>query len=286
MKKFFIIPTIAIILVASATPVFGKDSIEIRHEKTSSEGAHRESLMDRKPTILENQIDRLKQRALNEIDRRITSLTNVGDRITKVKKLTDAEKTQLQNNIQTEIASLNALKDKIQSDTDLQTLRTDTKSIVTSYRIYLLYLPVTRIIIAADDLLATADKLSSVAATLQTKITEAKGQGQDTASLDSLLTDIQTQITAAKTQANNAITSVTTLNPTAYPGNKQFLQDARKMLQAALKNLQTAKQDAHKIIESLRKLGKHTDISPSVSITPSATPTETPTPTPSATPTI
>ncbi len=294
MKKLALIPIIVLFFVTFSLPALGKMpahvltqmSIKDREVRISSEGAGHVNLTDRKPTILESRIDNLKQRALSEIDRRITSLTNVEDRISKIKKLTDAQKTQLQNNIQAEITQLDTLKTKIQSDTDLQTLRDDTKSIITSYRIYLLYLPVTRIIIAADGLLDTADKLSSVAASLQTKINEAKGQGQDTANLEKLLTDIQTQITGAKTQANNAISAVTTLNPTAYHGNKQFLQTARKMLQTALKDLLTAKQDARKIIESLRKLGKHTDITPSVSVEPTSTPTETPTPTLTPTPTI
>lgn len=213
-------------------------------------------------TLANTKTDDFKQRASNEITRRITSLTHVINKISALKRLTDSQKAALTNDIQAEITSLTALNTKIQADTDIVTLRTDVKSIVTSYRIYLLYLPQTQIIIAADKLLNTTDMLNELVTKLQSRINEAKSKGEDVSSLETTLAGIQTKIADAKTQANNAINAVSILKPTDFPGNKPELQNARTMLQTAHKDLITVKQEAQKIIVELKKLNKNLDVKP------------------------
>ncbi len=208
-------------------------------------------------TILNTKVENLKNRASNEITRRIASLTHVINKISAIKRLTQIQKDSLTNNIQAEIENLKLLNTKIQADTDIETLREDVKSIVTSYRIYLLYLPQTQIIIAADKLLNTADTFTELVVKLQSRIDVAKSKGEDVSSLETTLADMQAKIADAKTQANNAINAVSILKPTDYPGNKPELQSARTMLQAAHKDLITAKQDAQKIIVELRKMNKN-----------------------------
>lgn len=217
---------------------------------------------EKKETILNTKIENLKTRGSNEITRRITSLTNIINKISTIKKLTESQKTSLTSNIQAEIESLKALNTKIQADTDIDTLRTDIKSIVTSYRIYLLYLPQTQIIIAADGILNAADKIGELATKLQTRINEAKGAGKDTGSLETTLADMQAKIADAKIQANNAIDEVSQLKPTEYPGNKPSLQSARTKLKDAIKDLNIARQDAQKIIVDLKKLNKNIKLTP------------------------
>lgn len=224
-------------------------------------------------------IERLQQKAGKEITRRIDSLNKNINKISEMKKLTENQKSSLINDIQSEISSLTELNKKIQSETDLETLLTDVKSIISSHRTYLLFLPKTQIIITANRFLNTADKLNELAAKLQTRINEAKSKGEDTSSMQTTLVDMQGQITDAKTQANNAINSVFTLQPTDYPDNKPDLQKAREMLQTAHKDLINARQDAQKIIVAVRKLNKN------ITATPIFTTSEsTPTPTPSTEP--
>lgn len=288
MKKISTIVTITGILLAisatpapakavtSANPVYEINSTNTATDKTleqkpqnklnplkinASSSAEKANVAKTR-ALANTKTDDFKQRASNEITRRITSLTHVINKISALKRLTDSQKAALTNDIQAEITSLTALNTKIQADTDIATLRTDVKSIVTSYRIYLLYLPQTQIIIAADALLTTADTFNELTAKLQTRINEAKSRGEDVSTLETTLANIQTKIADAKTQANNAIDAVSILKPTDYPGNKPGLQSARTMLQTAHKDLITAKQDAQKIIVELKKLNKNPETKP------------------------
>jgi hypothetical protein len=281
MKKNSIAPAIiGILLTISTVPAFAntlnENKISLPKNATNESGEKTFEQKNGDKLILPGstasesgektpKTDNFKQRASNEITRRITSLTNIINKISAIKRLTQSQKDSLTNGIQAEIASLTTLSTKIQTNTDLATLRTDVKSIVTSYRIYLLYLPQTQIIIAADKLLTTADTLTELAAKLQSRLTEAKGKGEDVASLETALVDMQAKITDAKTQANAAINAVAILKPTDYPGNKPELQKARALLQTAHKDLITARQDAQKIVVGLKKSDKNITLTPGAS---------------------
>lgn len=224
--------------------------------------------------------ENLKERATNEIKRRISALNELISRIGQIDKLSDSQKSALTANIQAQIALLNALNTKIQADTDIDTLREDVKSIVLSYRIYLLYIPMTRIIIAGYSILNVTDIFNAIIPTLQAMIDVLKSAGLDTTSYESYLKDMQAKITDAQSQAHKAIDTVTPLQPTGYPGNKPDLQNARTMLKTAQKDLEAARADAQKLFKSLKAKMSITPANPSV--TPdeiTSTPTEIPSPT-------
>ncbi len=180
----------------------------------------------------------LRTRAGLEINRRVASLNKLITKIGGLKRLTADQKSSLTIQVQTEITNLNTIKTKIDADSDLETLKTDTKSIVTSYRVYALFMPKIEILAASDMLIETSDKISSIAAKLQTKVDEAKVKGKDVTALQTTISDIQGKIADAKTQAQNAQNAVIPLTPDGYPGNKATLQSARAMLVAGRKDLE------------------------------------------------
>lgn len=254
MKKIFL-SFIQVIFISSISiaPVYAQVTVS----PTTPRAALRQQNQATKET-------NLKSRADEEITRRITALNNLITRISTVKHLTDAQKNTFTSEIQTEITTLTTLKSKIDADTDVITLRADVQSIVKEYRVFAVFMPQLQIIAAADKMLNITDILTTVATALQTRITNAKN-AQDVTTLQTTLTDMQAKIADSKTQANNAITAVSGLTPTGYPGNASTLQSARKMLQAARLDLVAARKDAETIIQSLRSITK--------------SPTQTPTPT-------
>ena len=188
-----------------------------------------------------DRLNNLGNRAEKEIGRRVFSLNSLIGEVNQVKRLTDAQKSTMRDDIQSEITNLNALGAKIATDTDVTTYRADVKSIVDSYRIYLLYLPQTRIIITSDSLLDAQSQFSVLVTKLQSRITEAQGKGNDIASLQTLLTDMQAKLADAQTQAQNAMTTVQGLQPTGYPGNKTELQTANQDLKTASQHIDSQK---------------------------------------------
>jgi hypothetical protein len=211
---------------------------------------------------LTTRLENLKTRVQAEITRRTTSLTNLSNHISENKRLTDAQKTTFTSNMQTEITNLNALQTKITEETDAATLRTDVKSIVSSYRIYALYMPQVQIVLASNSILDSVDKFNALGVKLQNRISDAQSAEKDVSTLKTTYADFQGKVTDAQAQANDAISTVTSLQPQDYPGNKTTLQSARKMLQTARLDLKTARQDAQTIIQGLRAL-EQTDSSTS-----------------------
>ncbi len=273
MKKITL-SLILISLLLTAAPVYGQtvtpvNKFDAAREKLQQKLVQREAKVTKtQERISEN----LRERATREIDRRITSLDRLIAKINAFKKLSSTQKSTMVSQIQTEITNLTALKAKIDADTDNATLKTDIQSIVKGFRIYALFVPKIHILATSEGLDVAADRMSSLAGKLEARIAEAKIKGEDTASLDLLLTDMKAKITDAKTQAQAARDLVTPLTPDGYPGNKTTLQSARAKLVAGRRDLQLARQDAGRIIQGLRK----NTVKPTSSVTPTSAVTPTP----------
>jgi NADH dehydrogenase/NADH:ubiquinone oxidoreductase subunit G len=207
-----------------------------------------------------------------EIERRVTSLNNLITRIQSMKKITDSQKASFVTQIQTQITNLNNLKVKIDADTDLAVLKEDKQSILTEYRVYMLFIPKLRIIAAADRILEISDDITSLLTKVQTVINTAQQNGRDVTTINSIISEIQTQITDAKTQAQNAIDTVSSLTPdlgdkNIVASNTSALKSAREMLRGAVQDINTARFDIQKIrliLIGFRKTGN--------TASPSATP--------------
>lgn len=246
MKRNILVAITTLIIILLFTPSF------VYAQTITSTGSSR--FQNRKAEIQTNRIEKLKEKANKEIERRLASLNKLIEKLNKIKRLSSDQKVSLINQVQTQINDLASLKSKIELDTDLETLKTDVQSIVKSYRIYLLFIPKIHILSAADVMQNTADKLNELAAKLQTRINDAKNAGKNVSSLESLLTDMQNKIIDAKKQATDAQNAVLPLTPDGYPDNKTTFQSSRKMLQTGKHDLVQARIDAKKIINGLRAL--------------------------------
>jgi len=158
-----------------------------------------------------------KTNALNEIDRRLTSLSGLSDKINAIQRITDVQRVTLLTQVQLEINSLTDLKTKINAETDATALKAEKQSIVDGYRIYALFVPKVEIIVNADKMLSIADALS--------------GKTSDAT--------LQQTITNSKNEALSVIDLVMPLAPEDYPGNKPTLLKARDMLKEARNGLTT-----------------------------------------------
>lgn len=157
-----------------------------------------------------------KEKAGQEIDRRITSLNNAIEKINASKKIiVDGSIEVLVSQVQAEIVALQQLKEKINADTDKATLLTDRKAIVQQYRIFAVFEPRMAII-------SYADKILNIADLMEAQTTDV---------------DIKEKIADARTKAQKAIADVTVLTPEGYPGNKIILQASKALLTEARKEL-------------------------------------------------
>lgn len=211
--------------------------------------------------VQDQRVNDLKQRADTEIDRRITALNGLITQVGTLKKLTNAQKAEFSSSIQTQINFLNSLKIKIDADTDLTTLKADVKSIIDSYRIFLVFMPQIRFLAAADRLSVVASDLNTVSAKLQARINNSQALGKDVTQLSLWISDLNSKTADAQSLSNSITEEVISLTPQGYPGNKTTLEDARSKLKTGEADVKIARQDGLSIISQL-KLWGNTAVTP------------------------
>jgi hypothetical protein len=248
MKKIILITFLVLIFSAGSVYAANGSLLQVKEARVASRAA----------VISQTQANisvDLRNRAEKEISRRLDFLNQLITKISGIKKLSAAEKTSLQTQIQTQIDRLTALQTKINADTDNTTLKTDVKSIISNYYIFLFFRVQVNLLIAADRVSTTAVNFSQIYNKLQTRISQAQAAGDDVTQLNILLVDMNTKINDTNTQVSAAQTEIIPLTAVGYPGNKTTLQDAKTKIQTAVQDLKTAYQDAVSIRQNLKGLG-------------------------------
>lgn len=205
----------------------------------------------------ETKIDRMKDKADQEIDRRIKSLNAFQERFQSAKKVSEATKSSLSATIQNQIQTLTQLQIKIENGTEIEAVRGDVQSISKTYHIYSLVIPQSAVAASADKILTIADSMAELSAKLESRISEAKSSGKDTASMETSLENMNSKIADAKTQAQNAINGITGLVPDGgdqakKQSNLAALKDAKSKIQTARQDLVDARKNAKDIVQVLR----------------------------------
>ncbi len=219
---------------------------------------------------LQTRITTGKNRADQEITRRIGILNDLNVRVQVMAKVSASEKASISGEVSTEVSNLTTLQAKIDADTDIPTLQADIKSITAEYRIFMLVIPQGRIEVAADKIGTVADTFTAFSAKLQTRISTAQAAGRDVTALNTSLSDMNAKIADANIQSSAAVSEVASLMPdngntTIAASNTAALKDARTKIQAALADLKTARQDAGSIVKGLEALDASATTTTSVS---------------------
>lgn len=279
-NKKMILPSIFLfVILTSSTVVYAETitatqpaqtKVEEREVKRIEQAEKRQEQVVQKQAKTE---ESLKTRASNEIEKRIELLNMLITKISAMQKLSTPQKASFTTKVQTEITNLTTLKTKIAASTDTATLKADVQSIVTSFRIYALFVPQIHLLVAADRMSTAVDSFAALSTKLQAKITQAKTAGNDVTALETAYAAMQAKIINAKTQAQNVNTLVVALTPEGYPGNKTTLEQARALLKTGGQDLRVARKDAETIIKGLREMKiLKTESTPSAAATNATTP--------------
>ena len=146
----------------------------------------------------------------------------------------------------------------------------DLKTIAPDYRTYLLTLPRTAVVAAADRALTIASEMDTIGAKLQARITAAQNAGANVSSAQSAYADYQAKVADAKVQAQAALDLVLNLQPdqgnaTVRASNTAALKSARTKLQAATADLKAARKDMQAITQVVKGKGVNAAASTTVS---------------------
>ncbi|MDP2593773.1 MAG: hypothetical protein Q8P36_00315 [bacterium] len=210
----------------------------------------------------DDRIEKARERANQEIERRIANLNKLSGRISDMKRISTDQKSGLSAMIQVQIDALIALGVRIDSESATSSLKADIQSITKSYRIYALIMPQAALIASADRALAVATQMEAFSAKLSARIDAVATTGVDVSLLRDSLSDYNANVADAKVQAQAAISAVTALKPdngdqAVFQANLAVLKSARAKVQAAQQGLVAARKDAKDIVKSIRGLGLH-----------------------------
>lgn len=258
--KIFSLIIVSILFLSVVSVSFAQNTLRRDNSRAASAAAQRQAVRAENET---QRMENLKQRANKEIERRLASLEKLISRLSEMKRLSAEQIEGYKSEIQENIDGLNALKAKIEADTDLATLQTDVKSIVSEYRIYVFFIQYIHLNAALDRAYTVYNNMNTVYGKLNTRIEEAKANGEDVSGLTTLLADMNAKLNDAKTQLDAGLSELEGLSASGYPDNKSKLLDARSKLRTIHQDLKTAHQDGRKIIEGLKKLNKE-NLTPTV----------------------
>lgn len=183
-----------------------------------------------------------------EITRRQSTLTTLSAKITAAAHLTASDKASLSSQVNTELAGLTTLKAHLDSATTLDAAHTDAKTIIDGYRVYALIVPKIALIRTADGEQATAARLTSLAAKLQTRITAAN----KSTDLQATVNDMVAHVHTAQTTASAVETKILSLQPTDYNSDHTVLSGYRDQLKTAHAAIQASITDAKTVVAALK----------------------------------
>jgi hypothetical protein len=202
-------------------------------------------------------VDALKQTCEAGIDRRLASLGDLQGKVSSSTYLTAGSKATLLGEIGAENDGLGALRVKIAGDTERATLVADCKSIVEHYRVYMLMIPKTHLMIASDAAAAIGQKLNDLAARLQADTDKANGAGKDTAVAQRDLHNLNAAVSAgtgAAAPVDGLLNFALPLNPSEYRADEQSVKTARTDIGTAHTNFVQARSDARQVMADLNTL--------------------------------
>jgi hypothetical protein len=198
----------------------------------------------------------VKTRVTAAIDRRIITLDSLTSRTNEAAGLTDADRHTLLSQLAAEKNGLSGLKAHVAADTDCPSLRADAKSVVETYRVYLVMAPKVHLVIAADSItkITNSDKVADSEAKLQAGIDKKKNEGKDMTQAQADLNDMKAKVASARAAVASVSSSVINLQPTDYPGNRTTIVAGRDSVRAGRADLRSARADARAVIAILRSV--------------------------------
>jgi hypothetical protein len=189
--------------------------------------------------LQDQRLRQIQTRCSSEINNRVTLLNNLSSRVTTTIKLSETQKNDILSQISSNVSNLLVTKAKCESDTDVEAARADSAAVFTTYRVYAVFAPQIRLLVASDSLQVTIDNLQVLYTSLAAK------------SSSGLLNDIKTKITDAQTQTTLVQTTVASLNPDTFNNNSKLVLSSFKTAETALK---TGAEDARAAFSLARQI--------------------------------
>jgi hypothetical protein len=242
--------------IGSVAPVFAAEAASPLAPEVDQASGPRPCAEER-AAAKDNGIVHLRKLGDCEIDRRIITITRLQSRVANAGDLTVDDQAALRSQLTADTRGLTVLRARIDGETDLDTLRADLTKIVTDFRIYLLMVPKTDEVIAADAELAAVARLGTLSANLQGRIDAAKAAGKDVTEAQADLDAMSAKLGQVSPLVQGIPAAVIPLTPAQYNDGtaKPILVSSRASLHSGRGLLAGARTDARACVAALKALG-------------------------------
>jgi hypothetical protein len=253
LRRCFPFAAAALLIVVAAAPVAAADTTLSAERTRACREAWRAALAD--PSL-----ESLRELGACEIDRRLVTLGTLTVRVRTSGVLTPDHKAQLVSvndtnpaSYQAEQAGLRELRAEIQAETSLRELRAEVGRIGPDFRVYLLVVPKTHLVGAADGAGRIVDRFGRIETELRELIDRAAASGKDVSEAEATLAAMVARVDETARLVEPIADRLMPLAPADWNDGSAgpVLEAARADVRKARDLLRAARADARHVVELL-----------------------------------
>lgn len=183
---------------------------------------------------------------------RIGALNAAIAKVNAAKDISSSDRATILGTLNGDLAGMNTVEAKIAADTIVATAAADYKTIFTTYRVYAVAIPQSRLAAAADRMTSTSiprltDAQSKLAAALA-----GPDASKSTPELQADLADMSAQIASATSALNGVAAQALAVTPSAFNSNHSVLQPVRSEVKTAIADLKKASADGKTVLAAIK----------------------------------
>ena len=203
-------------------------------------------------TISCTTVDCVQKFGDQRIQERMVALEKLKTTAQNNKALTDAQRSTVINDANSNESGLKDLKTKLDGETDAKAALADVKNIYTQFRIFAVVLPrdYGEIVLFHEQNVIT--RMTDAEPTIEDLIQKDQAAGHDVSKLNTLYQDYKNKIASATDNTNKAQGLIPSLTPANYPGTDQTVKNYHADLKAARQDLKGAADDLHQMYQILK----------------------------------
>jgi hypothetical protein len=203
------------------------------------------------PTCSPTTFAAAQQRVERDLASRLTELGSLTGDVQAAADLTTSDRSALSANVSSATSGIQALAQKVPTDTTCAALWPDARSMVQTYRVFTVVAPQTHLVIAADTASSVESRAAGLDPTIQSAISQANLAGKDVTGAQSAFTDLAAQIAQARSLTGGVSATALAQTPAGYPASSAVFAASRDSLKASYGDLETARSDLQLIIKDL-----------------------------------
>ena len=190
------------------------------------------------------------------IDKRVRAIDHYDTLLENTKYISDDTINKVHTKLERVKTELTTLKTKIESETDVTTLRADVRSIVDNYRVYQVFLPQSAGLVSVDRMTEYSKKLTEINDKLTAYAKDLQTKGNDMDDVLALLTSAKNSIAPGNGHLTTAQTSFTNMTISDPEGARSLKIEGRAELQDARQNFSQAREDMREAEQKIKEIVK------------------------------